>query len=62
MGENDLKWVANETNNNIVNIKQFYENVCSKTPSFKLSHFAEMQNDTFIHREGLKRIQAQWDN
>ena len=52
--EDDLKWVANE-NKKWLLLKQFQENVRSETPMcMKLSHSSDMQNDAFMHREGLK--------
>ena len=52
--EDDLKWVTNEKKI-LLFLKQLQENCGFKTTSCrKLSNFSEMQNDTLMHREGLK--------
>ena len=44
-------------NNMLLLLKQFHENVRSKTPGcMKLSNFSEMQNDALMHREGLRGL------
>ena len=53
MNEDDLKWVKNEKNISLL-LKQFRENLLSKTPRCrKLSHYSQIKNDAFMHREGL---------
>ena len=50
--EDDLKRVTNEKK--IILLKQFHENVCSKTPSCNtLGDSLDMQNYALMHREGL---------
>ena len=52
--EDDFKWGANEEKISLL-LKQSHENVTSKNPRRrKLGHSSEMQNDSLMHREGLK--------
>ena len=54
MDEDDLKWVANERNISL-SLKQFHENVRSKTSRCReLRYSSEMQNYALMHRQGLK--------
>ena len=53
LDEDELKWVANEKNILLL-LKQFHENVLSKTPRCrKLTHFSG-ENDALMHCEGLR--------
>ena len=53
MDEDDLKWVKN-VKNILLFVKQFHENLCSKTTRFQeINPESEKRNDALMHREDL---------